>query len=58
VILEGARKFKARNPAEWAEMMAAAGAGTDLSDAEAWELLTAIEEAEVEALRRVVEGEA
>ena len=58
VILEQARKFKSDSPAEWAEMMAAADAGTGLSDAEARELLSAVEEAEVEALRRMVEGEA
>ena len=57
VIRERARKFMTENPAEWAEMMAAADAGTDLSEAEAWDLLSAVDEAEVEALRRMVEGE-
>ena len=58
VILEDARKFKAENPAEWDEMIAAADAGTGISATEAWDLLSAVEEAEVEALRRMVEGEA
>ena len=58
VILENAQKFKTENPTEWAEMIAAADAGTDLPEAEAWELLIAVEEAEDEALRRMVEGEA
>ena len=57
VILEHARKVKAENPAEWAEMMAATDAGTGISATEAWDLLSAVEEAEVEALRRMVEGE-
>ena len=58
VILENAQKFKTENPTEWAAMIAAADAETDLSEAEAWELLIAVDEAEDEALRRMVEGEA
>ena len=57
VILENTREFKAEHPEEWAEMMAEAEAGRELSDAEAWELLTAVQEADDEALRRMVEGE-
>ena len=55
VILENTREFKAEHPEEWAEMMAEAG--RELSDAEARELLTAVKEADDEALRRMVEGE-
>lgn len=57
VILEQARKLKTENPAEWEEKTAAAEAGSALSDTEALELLRAIDYAEVEALRRMVEGE-
>lgn len=57
VILENTGAFKAEHPEEWAEMMAEAEAGRELSDAKAWELLTAVKEVDDEALRRMVEGE-
>ena len=58
VILENARRFQIEHPAEWAAMQSAADAGTGLSDTEALGLLLAVEAAEVEALRRIVEGKA
>lgn len=58
VIRKRARKFITENPVARAEMMAAAEAGSDLSEADARDLLAAVNEAEVEALRRMVEGEA
>ena len=57
VMLEQAREFMTEHPDEWAEMIAEAEAGKELSDAEAWELIVAAREAEDEALRRMVEGE-